>query len=125
MDGGEAAYQYRRDPEYQTSYDYRKFTIASASINCPFIPVWLRSSWPDWLSIAYGIYNFVAPPRTDAMTPGKYQSQLEFALTHCDRYTWAYWEGGNWYLPPDATNGVGQAWFDAVAAAQEGPAGSP
>ena len=120
VDGGEAAYQYRHEAEYQTSYQYRKFTLASASVNCPFIPRALRSSWPDQLSVAYGIYNLVAPPRLDAIEPGKYQSQLEFALTNCDSYTWAYWEGGNWYIPPDGTNGVGQPWFDAVAAARDG-----
>ena len=120
VDGGEAAYQYRKEDEYQVSYDCRKFTLASASVDCPFIAPVLRSLWPDRLSIGYGTYNLVAPPRVATMDPAQYQNQLGFASTRCDNHTWAYWEGCNWYIPPEAPNGVGQEWFDAVVAAREG-----
>lgn len=66
VDGGEV-YAYRTVDDFQVSYDFRKYRIASPETNCPFISNYLRPVWPLKVSVAFGVYNY--PFAGQAMTP--------------------------------------------------------
>ncbi len=121
VDGGEV-YTYRSAADFQTSYDFRKFTIASAAEHCLFIPAPLRSVWAQRVSIGFGIYNL--PYNGAPMDPGILRTTLERALNQADDYVWLYFENENWNAPGEIAPG----WIDAVVGARAAvatPAVSP
>jgi Bacterial Ig domain len=111
FDGGEV-YAYRTADDFQVSYDFRKYRIASPETNCPFISNYLRPLWPYKVSIAFGLYNY--PFAGQAMTPAILRTTLERALRRCDDYVWLYFENQNWNAPGK----IAQEWVDAVVAAK-------
>jgi hypothetical protein len=118
VDGGEI-YGYRTADDFQVSYDFRKYGIASPETNCSFISNYLRSVWPLKVSIAFGVYNH--PFAGQAMTPAILRSTLKRALQRCDDYVWLYFEKQNWYAPGE----IPQEWVDAVVAARAAAANPP
>ncbi len=110
VDGGEV-YAYRTEADFQGSYDFRKFTLASAAQNCAFIPPALRSVWAQKLSISFGVYNL---PVSAPMDPAIMRPTLERALRRCDDFVWLYFEEENWNAPGE----ISQDWVDAVVGAQ-------
>jgi Bacterial Ig domain len=118
VDGGEV-YAYRTANDFQVSYDFRKYGIASSETNCPFISNYLRSVWPLKVSIAFGVYNY--PFAGQAMTPAILRTTLERALQRCDDYVWLYFENQNWNAPGE----IAQDWVDAVVAAKAAAANPP
>jgi hypothetical protein len=113
IDGGEV-YQYRTQEDFQRSYDWRKYGMASAETNSAFIPPALRAQWPNRVSISYGVYNQTWPTPQDQMNPTIMKSTLANALQRADDYVWFYAEKDTWFVP----GGVSQEWIDAVKAAR-------
>ncbi|MDQ3565990.1 MAG: hypothetical protein M3436_18485 [Pseudomonadota bacterium] len=123
IDGGEGAYGYRSVEDFQVSYDWRKYTIASPAVNCPFIPPATRPSWPE-ISISFGLYNGVFPRNIGlTMNPTIMRQIVERSLRRCDKYVWLYWEtsGGNWYVPGSVPQAYVSAVVDGKAAAGSVP----
>ncbi|MDQ3623260.1 MAG: Ig-like domain-containing protein, partial [Verrucomicrobiota bacterium] len=123
IDGGEAAYGYRSEDDFQVSYDWRKYGIASPQANCPFIPPATRPSWPE-MSISFGLYNGIFPRELGlTMNPAIMRQIVERALVRCDKYVWLYWEtnGGNWYVPGSVSGAYVAAVVDGKAAAGSAP----
>jgi hypothetical protein len=118
VDGGEV-YAYRTVDDFQVSYDFRKYRIASSETDCPFISNFLRPAWPLKVSIAFGVYNY--PFAGQAMTPAILRTTLERALTRCDDYVWLYFEKENWNAPGE----IAQSWVDAVVAPKAAAAKPP
>lgn len=110
VDGGEL-YTLRSDADFINSYNWRKFTLASTAIDCPFIPPALRTVWPDRTSISFGVYD--RPFSGAGMDPATLGTTLTNALRHADRYVWFYTEGPTFLLPASA-GGASAAWVDAV-----------
>src|SRR5579862_2983015 len=110
VDGGEL-YSLRTDSDFQNSATWRKVTLPSAAINCPFIPTDLRAVWPDRVSISFGVYDqpFAGAP----MNASILETTLANALHHADRYVWFYTEGATFLLPP-SSGGAGADWVTAV-----------
>jgi hypothetical protein len=113
IDGGEV-YQYRTQEDFQHSYDWRKYGMASAKTNSAFIPPAIRAQWPNRVSISYGVYNQTWPTPQDQMNPTIMKSTLANALQRADDYVWFYAEKDTWFVP----GGVSQEWIDAVKAAR-------
>ena len=111
FDGGEA-YAYRTVDDFQMSYDYRKFGIASATADCPFIPTSLRPVWPLKVGISFGLYNFSFAGK--AMDSVIMRTTLERALRRSDEFVWLYSENLNWNAPGEAP----QEWVDAIVGAK-------
>ena len=116
VDGGEI-YQLRSAGDFQNSYTYRKFTLASSSVNCYYIPLSERPLWPQKNSISFGVYNL----GYTAMDPTIMRSTLENALRRCDEYVWLYFEGLDWNTP----GGISQDWINAVKGAKAAVVNSP
>jgi hypothetical protein len=113
VDGGEL-YWLRSASEFQASYDWRRYDMASSAVNCAFLPAALRTSWPDSVSISFGVYDQPSGGRT--VSPSSLTSTLANALQQSDRYVWFYAESMTFLQPPSA-GGASQMWVDAVAAA--------
>ena len=115
IDGGEV-YAYRTVAEFQNSYDFRKFTMATDAANCPFIPAALRPLWPSKVGISYGVYNLPFPYWESGivMNPTVMRTTLENALRRSDSHTWLYFENLNWNTP----GGITRDWVDAVEGAK-------
>lgn len=112
VDGGEL-YGNRTVADFQNAYDFRKTGMASAAVNCPFIPTYLRPVWPQKVSISYGFYNYGWPSGM-TMDPGIMRTTLERALRRCDDYVWIYFEDLNWNAPGE----IPEAWVDAIVGAR-------
>ena len=111
VDGG-GVYTWRSPEDFQLSYDFRKFTLASAGEDCLFIPAPVRAVWPHRVSISFGIYNL--PYNGAPMDPGILRTTLERALNQADDYVWLYFEDENWNAPGE----IAQGWIDAVVGAR-------
>lgn len=109
VDGGEL-YQLRTPDEFQKAYAWRKETIASAQIDCAFIPTALRPSWGA-VSVGFGVYD--RPFGGKPMTPEILRTTLAAALDRSDRYVWFYVEGPT-FLRPAAAGGASDDWVTAV-----------
>ncbi|HEX8077480.1 MAG TPA: Ig-like domain-containing protein, partial [Chthoniobacterales bacterium] len=111
VDGG-AVYAYRAAADFQVSYDYRKFELASDGSDCPFISPELRHVWPRKVGIAFGVYNhsFAGVPMDATIM----RTTLAAALQRCDEFVWLYSEGINWNAPGE----IAPEWVDAVLAAK-------
>ena len=80
IDGGEEAYGFKSENDFQESYERRKTFMQQKT------------------SISFGIYNGGSPPLPGFNTsPTSLQNKLTLTLHHADEYVWLYWEGGNWY----------------------------
>jgi hypothetical protein len=110
VDGGEL-YTLRSDADFMNSYTWRKYTLPSDAINCPFIPPALRTVWPDRVSISFGVYD--RPFGGADMNPSILQTTLTNALHHADRYVWFYTEGST-FLLPQSSGGAGSDWVGSV-----------
>jgi hypothetical protein len=110
VDGGEL-YTLRTDADFINSYNWRKFTLPSATVDCPFIPTALRTDWPDRVSISFGIYD--RPFSGAPMDASTLRTTLTNSLKHADRYVWFYTEGPT-FLRPASAGGASAAWVDAV-----------
>jgi hypothetical protein len=87
IDGGEL-YTLRTSAQFDASYVWRRTTLASDAVNCPFIPAALRTVWPDRSSISFGVYDKAFAGAT--MDPAILRSTLANALGRADRYVWYY-----------------------------------
>ena len=122
VDGGEL-YTLRSDADFINSYNWRKFTLPSATVDCPFIPTALRTVWPDRVSISFGIYD--RPFGGAPMDASVLRTTLTNSLKHADRYVWFYTEGPT-FLRPASAGGASAAWVDAVRqAVATAPAPTP
>jgi hypothetical protein len=115
VDGGEV-YQYRTDEEFQNSYLWRKYCMTSSDTESDFIPQALRASYPEQVSISYGLYNQTWPSPQDEMNPDIMKTTLENALRWADKYVWYYTEEDNWLEPGK----MPQEWLEAVRGARQG-----
>ena len=115
VDGGEV-YGYRTTTDFQNSYTFRKYTIASDSANCPFIPATLRPLWSSKVGISFGAYNYAYPYWVAGVTmdPTIMRTTLENALRRCDTYTWLYFENLDW----NTAGGITSDWVNAVSGAK-------
>jgi len=113
VDGGEM-YDLRSASEFQAAYDWRRYDLPSAEVDCAFISSDLRSAWPESVSISYGVYD--CPFGGAAMTPSILTSTLQNALARADRWVWFYAED-NTYLRPPGQGGASDEWVAAVRAA--------
>ncbi len=114
IDGGEV-YQYCTESDFQTSYRWRKYGIASQKTNCAFIPPYLRSSWAERVGISFGVYNQSWPdPQEDRMNPSIAKTTLTNALRRCDEYVWFYAERDDWLME----GGAPEKWVEAVRLAR-------
>jgi hypothetical protein len=112
VDGGEL-YTLRSDSDFANSYTWRKYTLPSDAVNCPFIPPSLRPVWPGRVSISFGVYDL--PFGGAPMNPTILSSTLTNALRHADRYVWFYTESTTFLLPPSS----GGAGGDMLAAVRQ------
>jgi len=90
VDGGEC-YQYRSTADFDQSYRWRKYDLASARVNSVVIPPELRASWPGRVSVAFATYN-KQWLRGYTMNPGTMRTCLINALRRSDKYVWVYVE---------------------------------
>jgi hypothetical protein len=120
IDGGEL-YRLRTADEFLRSYNWRKYTLPSDTINCAFIPPAIRPAWPGRISIGFGIYDQtfgVSMNSTIARTT------IANALRHSDHYSWFYTEGPT-FLLPTSQGGASTAWVDAVRLGVQDAGGTP
>lgn len=110
IDGGEL-YTLRTPAQFQGSYLWRKYDIASDAVDCAFIPPALRAVWPDRSNIAFGVYD--RPFGGASMDPTILRSTIANALRQADRYVWFYAEAATYLLPP-GRGGAGDAWVEAL-----------
>ncbi|HEY3227430.1 MAG TPA: hypothetical protein VGK61_10610 [Planctomycetota bacterium] len=113
VDGGEL-YWLRSASEFQDSYNWRRYDMASSAVNCAFLPPALRATWSDSISIGFGVYDQPSGGRT--VSPSSLTTTLANALQQSDRYVWFYTETMT-FLAPESAGGATQTWIDAVAAA--------
>jgi hypothetical protein len=97
IDGGEV-YQYRTKEDFQTSYNVRKFEMASEKVNSWFIPHWLRGKWPEQVDIAFGVFN-QQWKENYPMNVNIMRTTLQNALEYTDNYVWFYTQDDNWLIP--------------------------
>jgi hypothetical protein len=119
IDGGEN-YKFRTVLDFETSYQWRKYTIASSSWNSVNIPVSLRPLWPGKVSISFGVDDNTGAQPTK--TPAILKTTLENAMNRCDEYVWFYSENN---APANAytyleKGGVPAEWLKAVSDAYYG-----
>ena len=116
IDGGQI-YDYRSETDFELSYNWRKQDIASEEVENQFIPQDIKNDWSNKVDVSFGVFN-QPHPRLDEelgdMTPAILESTLTNALNTGDEYVWLYAEQDSWLTP----GGVGQAWIDATAQAQ-------
>jgi len=113
IDGGEV-YQYRTYQDFKSSYQIRKYEIASEETDSWFIPYELRLKWPNEISIAFGVYN--RQWKEDyPMNPEIMRTTLENALRIADKYVWYYTEDDNWLIPGE----MPVEWSDMVKVVRE------
>jgi hypothetical protein len=91
--------------------DWRRYDIASNAVDCDFIPDSLRPSWPDTISLSFGVYDM--PSGGQSMSPSVLASTLANALEAADRYVWFYTESMT-FLKPESQGGATASWVDAV-----------
>jgi len=113
VDGGEL-YALRTPTHFSDAYQWRKYEIASDTVDCAFIPPALRPSWPGDVSIAFAVYNL--PYFNQPMDPLTLQTTLTNAFAASDRWVWFYAEGTT-FLKPESAGGASEAWVDAIRAA--------
>ena len=56
IDGGEL-YKLRYADQFLGSYNWRKYTLPSDTVNCAFIPPAIRPGWPGKSSISFDVYD--------------------------------------------------------------------
>ncbi len=110
VDGGEI-YTLRTVSDFQGSYGWRKYDMASDAVNCPFIPSTLRPLWSTRTSISFGVYD--QPFGGAPMNATTLETTLDNALHQADRYVWFYTEGASFLLPP-GSGGASAVWVNAV-----------
>jgi hypothetical protein len=128
LDGGEN-YKFRNVQQFEASYQWRKYTIASDANNSPNIPDTLRSLWPEKVSISFGVSDVANNPSYGSMNPDIMRTTLENALNRCDDYVWYYPEGsGKYILRPGAyasnvdwINAIRNAYYAAKAGRSDDP----
>jgi hypothetical protein len=113
VDGGEL-YDLRTVSEFQDTYDWRRFDLPSAAVDCSFISPSLRSTWSDDISISFGVYD--CPFGGEPMSPSVLTTTLTRAIAMADRWVWFYAEDNTYLLPP-AQGGASEEWVNAVRAA--------
>jgi hypothetical protein len=113
VDGGEL-YDLRSSTEFQNSYNWRRYDLPSDAVDCSFISPSVRTTWPDDVSISYGVYDcpFLGRP----MSPSVLTPTLVNALATADRWVWFYAESYTYLLPSDQ-GGAPADWVAAVRAA--------
>ncbi len=117
VDGGEV-YQYRTPEDFQRSYAWRKYGIASEETDCAFIPPDLRGEWSRKVRIGFGVYNRQWK-KSYPMDAQIMRGTLENALRATDGYVWFYVES-EWTAPGEVT----EDWLRAVSGSREAAAGS-
>jgi hypothetical protein len=118
IDGGEN-YVFRTVADFETSYQFRKYTIASSSWNSVNIPVSLRPLWPGKVSISFGVDDNC--PSYPAKTPAILKTTLQNALNRSDDYVWFYSEANSpinnyCYLEK---GGAPVEWLSAIRSAKD------
>jgi hypothetical protein len=107
VDGGEL-YDLRSASEFQAAYDWRRYDLPSAEVNCAYLSAELRNAWSDSVSISYGVYD--CPFGGAAMTPSILTSTLRHALATADRWVWFYAEDNTFLLPPAQGGATMSGW---------------
>jgi hypothetical protein len=110
IDGGEL-YTLRTANDFQKTYDWRKTTIASNSVNSSSIPAEDRLVWEQNANISYGIYD--VPFGGAAMNPSIMQTTVTNSLNRCDQYVWFFAEQISFLLPA-SSGGASASWVNAV-----------
>jgi hypothetical protein len=110
VDGGEL-YTLRTAEQFQGSYLWRRYDIASDAVNCAFIPPALRAVWPDRSNIGFGVYD--RPFGGASMDPTILRATIANALRQADRYVWFYAEASTYLLPP-SRGGASDVWVSAL-----------
>jgi hypothetical protein len=107
IDGGEL-YRYRSPSDFANSYNWRKISMPSLSVDS-LIPVSLRPSWSSSSRIAFDTYDQQwrsAYPMNQSI----FQNCVADALKRTDYIVWTYAESHN-YLAP---GGVNSSWINAI-----------
>ena len=110
VDGGEL-YDLRTAAEFEDSYDWRRHTMPSSSVDSKFLSAEARSTWSTSVSISYGVYD--CPFAGRSMNPSVLTSTLSNALKRADRWVWFYAEDNTFLLPPNQ-GGASTTWIEAV-----------
>jgi hypothetical protein len=113
IDGGEV-YQYRTKEDFEFSYKWRKYGIASDETDSWFIPKEVRKTWATDVEISFGVYNRTWKEKYP-MSPAIMETTLENALRTTDKYVWYWTERDSWFIP----GGMPEEWIDAVRKARE------
>lgn len=92
-DGGEL-YALRSEDEFSTAYRWRKWGLASADADVPFIPENLRRDWSR-VSIAWGVYDGADENTGRKTDPKTFQKCVAAAVSRCDHLVWVYFEKQN------------------------------
>lgn len=116
LDGGEN-YKFRTAEQFEASYQWRKYTIASQSNNSPNIPESLRSFWQDKVSISYGVSDVGTNTSYGPMNPSIMRTTLENALNRCDNYVWYYPEAQSKYILQPGAYSTTSVWIDSIRSA--------
>lgn len=115
ISGGEV-YGLRTVAEFESHYQWVKYTIASAANNSPNIPTALRADWSNKVGISFGTYNTTYPAGV-TMNPTILRTTLENALRRCDDFVWFYVNWSEiWLTPPGTT--AQQPWLAAISGAK-------
>jgi hypothetical protein len=120
MDGGEL-YTLRDEDDFQASADWRRNELPSDTVNSSFIPSALRTTWPDRVSISFGVYD--CPFGGASMSASILRPTLANAMRQADKYVWFYAEAYT-YLLPSNSGGAPASWVDAIRAARQDVADS-
>jgi hypothetical protein len=114
IDGGEL-YTLRSQEDFQASYTWRRYDLASDTVNSTFIPAALRTEWPNRSNISFGIYDKAFGGA--AMDATILRPTLANAMRQADKYVWFYAEAATYLRPSDA-GGASQTWVDAIRLAR-------
>jgi hypothetical protein len=116
LDGGEN-YRFRNVMQFEASYQWRKYTIASVENDSPDIQDTLRPVWPDKISISFGVSDVGNNPSYGPMDPSIMRTTLENALNRCDDYVWYYPESDSRYILRPGAYTSNKEWIDAISGA--------
>jgi hypothetical protein len=118
VDGGEL-FNLRSASDFEQTYLWRKYTIASDAVDSRFIPAELRPEWANRVSIAYYIYDM--PWMGIPVNSSTFGTSLTHALKQADHFVWVYTEGRTFLLPP-GQGGASGDWVYALQTARENAA---
>ena len=123
VDGGET-YHYRTRPDFDSSYQWRKYGMAAAETSCLFMTSSDKALWPSRVNFSFGVYDKPYPPppgKTADMNSTIARTTVANALCLADLFVWHYSEGLDWWAPPGSGGTpppVTDDWINAISAAR-------